>query len=183
MGFIWSRFAKSKQTMGRWAMSWNRPQSINPECHFMSPTEGTLRQNSLSGNGAKISGVLQPRVHLIFRIVTFRGGNDSKSCCGAEGKSQDSHSPAWKPWRYLVSISVSLLPAFFQFCVHYGKMPDGTVHGWTVLLARDNGTWKSRGCFLSLHSERFTVAGPGRSGHLGPRLAPNTPLTVPYSPG
>lgn len=77
----------------------------------------------------------------------------------------------------------SSAPCLFQFCVHYGRLLGGVVHGWTVFLARDNGTRGSQGCFLSLHSQQFTLAGPRRSGHLGPRLAPNTPLTVPYSPG
>lgn len=43
--FIWSRFAKGKQTMGGRAMSWKRLQGINAVISS-HPKEGTPSQNS-----------------------------------------------------------------------------------------------------------------------------------------
>lgn len=163
-------------------MSWNRPQCINPECHFMSPTKGDTASEFPFREWSKGKWVLQPRGHLIISIITFRGGNNSQSGCRQE-ESPKTLIPSVAAPKVLGLHQFFSAPCFFQFCVHYGKLLDGVVHGWTVFLARDNGTGGSQGCFLSLLSEQLTLAGPGRSGHLGPRLAPNTSLTVPYSPG
>lgn len=95
-----------------WAMSWNRPQSINPVISS-HPKEGTFSQNSLSENGAKISGFCNPEAHLIISIITLRK-KPFPSGCRVGGKSQTSLSPVWQSWRCLVSASFSLLLAFFR---------------------------------------------------------------------
>lgn len=158
-------------------MSWNRRQSINPECHFKSPKEGTLSQNSLLENRAKVGFATQrpskyPNNH-------FQRKKQFPIRLQGRRKVPRLSFPSLAAPKVFGLHQFFSAPCFFQFCVQYGKLLDGVVHGWTVFLARDNGTWGSQGCFLSLLSEGFTLVGPGRTGHLGPRLAQNTPLTVP----
>lgn len=175
MQFIQSRFAKSKQTMGWWwARSWNRPRGVNPKCHFMSSRGGYTYNSALSEGGAKRSGQptssCNPEAHLVIR-----GRINSDQDAGRKESPRNLTPQPSSPQ------GVWSVPCFFQFCVHYGKFLDGVVGGWPELLARDRGTWSrvkgSQGCFLSLLSEEFILAGPGRLGHLGPRPAPNPLLS------
>lgn len=113
MQFIQSRSAKSKQTMEQWAMSWNRLESIDPNCHFTSPQGGYGHNSSPSEDEAKRSGFSSPEAHLVNREETIPIRLQGRR------KVPDSYSPAWQPWRCLVcSLLFSVLG------------PLGEVAGW-----------------------------------------------------
>lgn len=179
MQFIQSRFAKSKQTVGWWAMSWNRPQSINPVIYV------TSRRVNLELLPFRGRNKEKWETHLWLQP---RGPSDYQRRIDSDQAAGQKESPRSLTPQPRSPEGVWSAPCFFQFCVQYGKLLDCVVRGWPEHLARDRGTWGrvkgSQGCFLSLLSEEFTLAGPGRSGHLGPRPAPNTLLSLFHpSPG
>lgn len=153
-------------------MNWNRPQSINPVISS-HPTEGTLSQNSLSENGAKISGFCNPEAHLIISIITLRkkpflirlqGRRKVPSLSFPQPGSPES---VWSPPIFLCSL------LFSDLCTH-GKVLDSVVYGWTELLAKDHGTWRVKrklGLFLVCAFWRFNIGRSWEGRALGPRLA------------